>query len=141
MSDVPNLTEMIDSFDKAEAPVEAAAEAVTTPEIDPLNTPEINRAAKEFKELVPRIKATSRNLNARGIARVLTAVVEFPLGNEYPKFRSPIEQQLFMMCLHAQGCKDTMTEIFLKSAEGRKQIEDEVSTKVVEKIMETKENT
>ncbi len=103
---------------------------------DPLNTPEINKASREFSMLIPKVKSQSRNLKARAVARVLSAVVEFPLTPEYPKFQSKDEQDLFMMCLHALSCKDTMIESFVKNRDEMEKIKEEVTDKVVQEIME-----
>lgn len=108
-------------------------------EIDLLNTPEINKAANIFTKTMPQIKARSRQLNGRAVARVLSALVEYPLGDGPPKFVKKEEYELFMMCLSAVASKDTMTEQFLKNREHLEKIKAEAEDNIVSSLLETKE--
>lgn len=115
----------------------ATEEAQATPAapVDPLNSPEVNKAAHAFSQLVPQIKGRSRNLNGRAVSRVLTAMVEFPLGDMTAKLRSKEETELLMMCLHAQECKQIMTQAVLANQSTMKEIEQEVSDKMTQEIL------
>jgi len=112
-----------------------ATEAAQAAPVDPLNTPEVNQAAKSFGALIPQIKARSKNLNGRGISRVLTAMVEFPLGDMTSKLKSKEETELLMICLHAQECKQIMTRAVLENSATMKEIEQEVSGKITSEIL------
>ena len=83
-------------------------EVKQTPTHDPLDTPEVNQASYKFNQLLPRIRGIARNLNGKGLCRVLTAINEFPFNHKDPKFRSDTEKELFMLILHCQGLKNVM---------------------------------
>jgi len=120
---------------KEEAVATEEVQATPAAPIDPLNTPEVNKAAHAFGQLVPQIKARSRTLNGRGVSRVLTALVEFPLGDMTSKLRSKEETELLMMCLHASECKQIMTQAVLSNQATMKQVEEEVSGKIAQEIL------
>lgn len=112
----------------------------TTQTTDPLDNEQVNKAAYEFTNLVPQIRAFAKNMNRNGVARVLTAFIEFPLAEKYPKFRTKEENQLFMMCLHAQGSKQIMTDAVFSQNKGLiKEIQDEAVQGVVNEVLESKE--
>ena len=105
--------------------------------VDPLDTPELNRAAFEFDQLFPSIKGYSKNMNAKGVARVLIAVVGFPLV-AMPKFKAKAENELFMMCMHAMGHKQTMTNAVFKNQQDMKELQDKAVNNTVEEILNEK---
>lgn len=109
------------------------------PEVDP-----VDRAAYEFSQLIPQIKGYAKNMGGKGLARVVSAFIEFPLADSYPKFKDKTETELFMMLLHAQGAKSIMTDSVLKDANTVKEIEAKAIDSVVEEELakkETKETT
>jgi hypothetical protein len=115
-------------------PVEEAVSTETVLEVDPLNTPEVNRAARDFNQLTPRIRGFAKNMNGKGLARVLIAITEFPLAPEYPKFKNQAERELFMMCLHAGAAKQVMTDVIVKNTETLKEIQQEAMTSIVDEL-------
>jgi len=76
--------------------------------VDPLDNPEINETAKTFMDSLPAVKALAKNMSAGGLGRVFSAVMEFPLGDKYPKFRSKAENELFIMSLSLLLAKNKM---------------------------------
>lgn len=105
-----------------------------TPPVDPMNTPEVNQAAHTFYTSVPRIKSLATSMGGKGLARVFKAIVEFPLADNYPKFRSKSEQELFILTLSVMSAKNTMTSLFTSSMDKRA-IEDEITDGVVSEIL------
>ena len=105
---------------------------VETTEQDALNTPELNRAAYTFYTTIPRIKALSSTIGGKALARVFKAVIEFPLADKEPKFRSKTEQELFILSLSAMSAKTTMASAYIQNA---KELEDEITTGVVDQML------
>ena len=104
---------------------------------DVLNTPEVNQAAKEFSNVIPRIKGLSKNMSRNSLARVYSAVMEFPLAHKYPTFKKGTkEQELFMISLHALGAKAIMQNAIMHNQELQEQIYNEVVDGIVEEIQE-----
>jgi len=101
---------------------------------DPLNTPELNQAAHTFYTSMPRIKSLATNMGAKSLARVFKAVVEFPLADAYPKFRSKTEQELFILTLSVMSAKNTMASAFTSNMD-KKEIENEITDGVVKDIL------
>lgn len=77
---------------------------------DLLDNKEINQAALKFKNGVVQAKhlTQSAKLSKKAMARVLNAVIEFPLGDEYPKFVDKQEQVLFNLTLELIDAKAMM---------------------------------
>ena len=84
--------------------VEAAPQGAA----DPFNTDELNEAAQMFGDLMPKIKGLARNLNRNALSRVYSSIVEFPLGERYPKFDNKQESELFILSLSAIAYKTKM---------------------------------
>lgn len=78
--------------------------------IDPLDNDEINNTAKVFMDALPRAKALASNMKAGSLGRVFNAVLEYPLGDKYPKFRSRAENELFIMTLSLLVAKNKMMQ-------------------------------
>lgn len=110
------------------------AETLTTETTDPLNTPELNQAAHTFYASMPRIRALASNMGGKGLARVFKAVVEFPLADSYPKFRSKTEQELFILTLSVMSAKNTMASAFT-STMNKKDLENEITDGVVKEVL------
>jgi hypothetical protein len=110
--------------------------------VDALDTPEVNKAARDFGDLTPQIRAYAKNMKAGGLARVMIAAAEFPLGESYPKFKNKQENELFMMLLHVEGLKSVMKNAILNSegalADIQNQAIDEVVEETIAKIAEEK---
>lgn len=106
----------------------------TTTPVDPMNTPELNQAAHTFYTALPRIRSLATNMGGKALARVFKAVVEFPLADEYPKFRSKTEQELFILSLSAVSAKNTMSSLFTQNLD-KKELEDEIATGVVNDLL------
>ena len=104
--------------------------------IDPLDNPEVNKAAYDFSNLVPRIRALSRNLGGKALSRVYMAVTEFPFNSTTPKFRTSAENELFVLTLHALGLKATMAKALEDS---KREIEQKAVDGIVDEVMAAKE--
>ena len=92
---------------------EAPAADIPTEEAKPRDlNEELNTAAKEFSDLIPRVKALASNMNRGGLARVYGAVMEFPLAEKYPRFTNPAENELFVKSLSALGFKTKMMQMY-----------------------------
>lgn len=131
-----------------QADIEAVKEAIsqmTEPKVDtassqevksdPLNTPEVNKAAKDFGNLIPQIRGFAKNMKAGSLSRVMIAAAEFPLGNDYPKFRVKEEQELFMMLLHVEALKNTMKTALMASEGALAEIQEQAINEVVEETL------
>jgi hypothetical protein len=73
----------------------------------------VNEAANMFSRSIPRIKGLARNLGGGALYRVFSAVMEFPLQDKEPKFRSDAEMELFQLCLAATMAKSTMMQAMM----------------------------
>jgi len=110
--------------------VNPAAETI----VDPLNTPEVNQAAHTFYTSIPRIKALATNMGGKALSRVFKAIVEFPLADKYPKFKSKAEQELFVLTLSVMSAKNTMATAFMQNTD-RKALEQEITDGVVKEVL------
>lgn len=81
--------------------------AIVTPE-DPMDNEKVNTAANSFMNGLPRVKALASNMKAGALGRVFNAVMEFPLAENYPRFRSKAENELFIMSLSLLQAKNMM---------------------------------
>src|ERR1700682_2930682 len=98
MSDYDNMDELVQQQLDAAPPmkdisnvelnkaIEEAGmiETVATQE-DPTDNPKVNEAAKVFMNSLPRVKALASNMKAGALGRVFKGVIEFPLGEGYPR--------------------------------------------------------
>ena len=120
--------------------MEQLQEVQTTPEealkVDPLDNPEINKAANDFGNLVPRVRALSRNLGGKALSRVYVAVAEFPFNSTTPKFRTSAENELFVLTLHLLGLKAMMAKAVEDS---KKEIEQKAIDGIVDEVLANKE--
>lgn len=67
-----------------------------------------DQAAKTFSELIITWKRLRKALNLGAYHRVTTAILEFPLGDSYPKFQSDKELQAFKIGCTIIECKNFM---------------------------------
>jgi hypothetical protein len=88
----------------------------TTAEItnDLLDNKEVNTAALKFKNGVVISKRIVNAMSKKSVQRVYNAVVEFPLGDAYPKFRDKREQELFNLTLELITAKNTMIQAVME---------------------------
>lgn len=86
-----------------------------------LDNKEINQAALKFKTGVVQAKrlAQSPNISKKAMARVLNAVIEFPLGDEYPKFTNKEEQALFNLTLELIDAKSLMINAVMQDTKNK----------------------
>lgn len=86
---------------------------------DPLNTEEVNQAAYSFKKSleVARSIIGHKNISRNGLARVMSAVLEFPLADKEPKFRDKFEHQLFVLTINTLSAKNTMMTAIINNQE------------------------
>ena len=103
----------------------------------PTELEEVQIAAGYYGQLSKTIRAYSRNMGGKALARVISAYAEFPFAETYPKFRSDSEQQLFTFLLTIQSAKATMTKAL--DAE-RQNIEEEAVNGIVNEIQQKGEN-
>lgn len=108
--------------------------------VDPLDTAEVNQAAYVFQQIMPQIKSLSRNLGGKATARVLSAVMEFPLADKYPTFRKQEEKDLFMMCLQVQGAKTVMHNALMSDKKRVEEINNAVVDGVVDQLKKEMED-
>jgi hypothetical protein len=73
-------------------------------------TDEVAMAAGYYAQLAKTIRAYSRNMGGKGLARVISAYAEFPFAEKYPTFRSDTEKQLFTFLLTIQSTKATISK-------------------------------
>lgn len=100
--------------------------------VDPLNTEQVNTAAKVFSTAIRQFKNRVGLLPAKSIRRVFAAAVEFPLSEGGLNLRNQAEIDLFKLTIQLLDAKITMTDAImrnnvLKEQETKKEIED-VST-------------
>lgn len=119
-----------------EEAVQPAEETVTTEQVDPLDTPELNKATYDFMHLMPKIKGYAKTMNGKGVARVFSAVMEFPLAKDYPTFKNDAEKELFMFCIHALAAKQTLLSVLANDQEVQKEIVNEVVSTITEEQKE-----
>ena len=94
-------------------------------EKDLLDNDEINKAAKQFETNLKIIKNRTRTLPKKSMERILNAVVEFPLGDNDPSFRTAIEHEVFVLTLAALSAKNQMiTAVYMNQAEKQKELEE-----------------
>lgn len=105
---------------------EVAEEAAPT--VDPLD-----QAAHMFMTSVPRIKALSANMKRNSLARVFKAIVEFPLAENYPKFKDKTESELFVLTLSAISAKNVMTNSF--TGKQKEEIVQEATDGIVQELL------
>jgi hypothetical protein len=82
---------------------------------DPLNNDAVNQAAYQFTKTLTTAKSRIANMSKKSLARVYSAVVEFPLSAKEPKFHSKFEHELFVLTLTALQCKNTMMDAVMKN--------------------------
>ena len=113
---------------------DAVLEAEYTKEPDPLDTPEVAEAAKQYAAMVKEIRARSKNMTAGGLARVLISAAEFPFSENYPKLRVKTEQELLMLVLTNDRAKGVITNA-LRSQEAvlKQTAADNVSDQILSK--------
>lgn len=108
-----------------------------TKAVDPLDTPEVNQAARDFNLLSKYIRANVANLSLRQLRRVMVAAAEFPLADSYPKFQSKAEQELFMQLAHIESAKGVMKAAIVKS-NSVGDLQKQAVDSVVEEMLQTK---
>lgn len=122
------------NIERSKADDAAGAELPT----DPLDNPALNKAAYDFGKLSPIVATHARAMLAKrgkGLYRVFRAIMEYPFANDYTKFKSQEEQQLFMLCLHMLSVKGIMS----KALEGQvKDIETMAVDGLVKEIVDEK---
>lgn len=97
---------------------------------------EVEKAAREFTALAPKVRARIRQLastNGKGLARVTIAAAEFPYASTYPKFKNENESTLFMMMLQLNGLKSIVSRAMEPQMQ---EIQEEVVTKTAGEIVE-----
>lgn len=110
-----------------------ASDVMMTLENDPFDDKDVQIAAGHYNHTKIQIRARARNMNAGGLARVLTASMDFPYAKEYPKFKSKAEQELFLLILSMEKAKGVIASA-VKSRETLQQIAvDNVTTNILEK--------
>lgn len=111
----------------------------TVEEVDPMNTPEVNRAAYDFSKLVLKIKEDTTGLSLRSINRILMNVVEYPFNKNTSRLSAKEKDIIFHIAL-ANQCKDTMLNALKQSDQGlKKQLEEVVSSEGEQDVRDSKE--
>lgn len=106
--------------------------------VDHMDNKEVNKAALDYSNLVPQIRGRALTMKGKALGRVFAAVIEFPLSDKEVKFRSKEEHELFVMCLHAQSCKQVMMQAVFKNQQMLKEIENAAVDGIVEEALQAK---
>lgn len=114
-----------------------AEESPPVEETDALNTKELNEAAHNFSQLVPRIRSLSRNLGRNALCRVYSSIIEFPLADKYPKFDNKAEHELFVLSLSAMAYKNTMMTAVAEQQRKTEVLTNEAINKAAEAVKES----
>lgn len=106
---------------------------------DLLDNKEINQAALKFKHGVVQAKrlAQSPSVSKKAMARVLNAVIEFPLGDSYPKFTNKEEQALFNLTLELMDAKSLMINAVMQDTKQKAELLKAAETTATETTGET----
>lgn len=110
--------------------------ATETKAVDPLDNEEVNKAAYEFMQLSKQSKAYIKNMKGGALARVFSAVVEFPFNKETPRFRDKTENELFLMCLAMFQSKQVMSKALAENELEMKRLQNEAAQAVANEIIE-----
>ena len=83
---------------------------MTSKPTDHLDTKQVNEAAYTFKTSLNLAKSMMfhKTISQKGIARVLGALLEFPIADTPPKFKNKIEEQLFLLTISIFNAKNDM---------------------------------
>lgn len=100
--------------------------AIETASTDPMNTPEVNKAAYDFSRLVTKIKTDTTGLSLRSVNRILMNVVEYPFNKNTSRLSDKEKDIIFHIAL-ANQCKDTMLRALRESDNGIKQQLEELN--------------
>jgi hypothetical protein len=87
----------------------AVTEEKNEQQIDPLES-----AAMQFTNLLPYVKKFSATTSTKGLARVLHAVAEFPLGNDKPRLLNENERMLFSIMQEIQQHKSVLLQSYMQ---------------------------
>ena len=97
----------------------------------------IEEAAKGFMTLVPQVKsrmAAMASKSGKGLARVMTAAIEFPYAESYPTFKNQDETTLFMMVLQLNELKAAVSESLKdQMAEIRAEVVNKTTNEIIDK--------
>lgn len=108
-----------------EIPEIAPTEGAQAPEI-----PEIEMAAIKFTKLLPFVKKMTMAMTSqKGVARVMHALAEFPLGAGKPRLLNDAERQLFMIMQDLAGHKTKILNEIIKNNANNKPVETEEENK------------
>lgn len=107
---------------------------------DPMNTPEVNKASEVFTNALPKVKALAANMRAGSLGRVFNSVMEFPLGEGYPKFRSKAENELFIMALSLLQAKNMMIAATVENMRRQQELTQEAITNAANAVANESNN-
>lgn len=97
--------------------------------VDPLDNPQVNQAAYDFKVCIMEINKLSGNMGKQGLQRVLNAVAEYPLTPTEIQFKVDSEEEkLFTLTLNALAAKHTMMDAVMQSRLGQNILEEAEKT-------------
>lgn len=111
------------------------SEQEQTQQQDPLDNPTINEVARKFAVTAADITNYAKNMKAGGLARVLSAAMQFPFNNSMPKFKVKAEEELFLMCVGIQHYKSIMNNAIMQNEALAKQIENEAANKIADELL------
>ena len=114
---------------------EATAEQTIVEENDP-----VENAAKAFVQLAPDVQSrigAMASKSGKGLARVVSAAIQFPFAEEYPRFKNQDESTLFMMMLQLNELRSTLSKAFEKDMPS---IQGEVVNRTVNNIIDKELN-
>jgi hypothetical protein len=92
-------------------------------EVDHLDTPEVNMAARNFMGLTSELKVKISNMSLRSLRRAFIAVQEFPFNKTQPELLKKDENDLFLLCLAMGENKKVMLEAVQKDEELKQKLE------------------
>ena len=83
-------------------------------EDSPKFSPEVEEASEKFTRALPVFKTLVNSTKSRkSLVRVLKAIAEFPLGENYPKFADKFETELFAIFQELSANKQVVLTGFL----------------------------
>lgn len=91
--------------------------------VDPLDTPEVNMAARNFMGLTGELKAKISSMSLRSLRRSFIAIQEFPFNKTQPELLKKEENDLFVLCLAMAENKKVMLDAVQKDEELKQKLE------------------
>jgi hypothetical protein len=105
-----------------------------TKQVDPLDTPEVNKAAFNFMNIGKEMRRVAGDMSFRSLRRVFLAVQEYPFNTQSELLKDK-EHELFLMCVTMADNKKIMLEALDKDDKLKKELEDKASSVVADELL------